>query len=869
VAKFVADGLTLIPERGITPDEIHLSGDSCQLARNRGWAVAGPGTERKTKHESGIFPRCFRVFAAILPLVSTYSLAGAQSETDVRDRIQASGHSESEVRQRIQDSGLTPEQVRRKLRDAGYSPEALDPYLRESSVARPKRLPVSQSIAPESVSYADTTGDSTRVPGPKWALARGIAQEPESLPEFTKEIMKRVPAAQPVFPFGYEIFRYAPSTFEPLGSGPVDPEYPIGPGDELVISVWGDNQYTYTSLVTREATISVPDIGQVVVNGLTLAQARRLVTDRFSTVYSGIHARRPTTFVDVTLGKLRTNQVFILGDVVRPGGYTISSVSTVLNALYNAGGPTPRGSMRDVRIIRHNDLYRRVDLYGYILTGNRTEDVRLQSGDIIFVPPIGKTIAVLGEVHRPAIYEVKAGERFHELLRLSGGVLATALLDRMQIDRIVPFTERDSLRGSDRVALDMPLRAILADSTQDPELLDRDIIQVFRIGDVRKNTVSISGSVIRHPGTFQITPGMHVSDLVQAAGGYTPDTYLDRAVLVRTAPDLSQSIRRFNIGKAAAKDPEQDLPLTELDAVYVASVWDIRDRHVVEITGNVRKPGTYDYLNGMTIMDLIFASGGLKESASKQEAEVSRVDSMAIATTKGARIYHVPISQDYGIHSQDTSFVLKEYDEIFVREMPDWQLQRNVSITGEVKYPGVYSLKSKDERLSSLITRAGGLKPTAYPRAATFTRFKGNAGRLAVDVESVAKKHKHRNDLALEDGDMIDIPKEPKTVKVTGEVGSPASVLYEGGRSIGYYVDQAGGYTENSDRKRVRFVLPNGRVKTAKKFWFDPNPGPGAVVVVPAKPPSQNKDTLKGVATIVGIISGAATTIFLAHAATK
>jgi protein involved in polysaccharide export with SLBB domain len=192
-----------------------------------------------------------------------------------------------------------------------------------------------------------------------------------------------------------------------------------------------------------------------------------------------------------------------------------------------------------------------------------------------------------------------------------------------------------------------------------------------------------------------------------------------------------------------------------------------------------------------------------------------------------------------------------------------------VSITGEVKYPGVYSLKSKDERLSSVLTRAGGLKPTAYPRAATFSRSKGNAGRLAVDIESVAKKHKRRHDLTLEDGDVVDIPKEPKTVKVTGEVGSAASVLYEGGRSIGYYVDQAGGYTENSDRSRVRFVLPNGKVKAARKFWFDPDPEPGAVVIVPAKPPSQKKETLKDVATIVGILTGAATTIFLAHEATK
>ncbi|TMQ50925.1 MAG: hypothetical protein E6K71_01445, partial [Candidatus Eisenbacteria bacterium] len=661
--------------------------------------------ERKTKRRSGTIPRSIRVLTVVVPLLSSPFQASAQSEADIRRKIEASGHSESEVRQKIQDSGLTPEQVRQRLRDAGYNPDAFDRYMPGNRAGGPVESRANQPVPTSAPSESDSVLAS---PPASVELSRMDHDISAQTPEFTREILSRVPSAGTVMPFGYDIFRYSPSTFEPLATGPVDPDYPIGPGDEIVVSVWGDNQYTYNSVVSREATISVPDIGQVTVNGLTLAQAKRLITERFATIYSGIRARRPTTFVDVTLGKLRTNQVFILGDVVRPGGYTISSVSTVLNALYSAGGPTARGSMRDVRIIRHNEVFRRVDLYGYILTGSRAEDIRLQSGDIVFVPPIGKTIAILGEIHRPAIYEMRLGERFHDLLGLSGGVLATALLDRMQIDRIVPFAQRDSLHGMDRIALDMPLRGILADSTQDPELLDKDIVQVFRIGDVRKNTVSISGSVIRHPGTYQLKPAMHISDLVQAAGGYTQDVYLDRAALVRTAPDLSQSIFRFNVGKAVAKDLEQDLELTQLDAIYVASIWDIRDRHIVQITGNVRKPGTYDLLHGMTIMDLIFASGGLKESASKLEAEISRIDSTSIATTKGARIYLVPISQDYGIHSQDTSFVLQEYDEVFVREIPDWELRRNVTITGEVTFPGIYSLKSKDERLSSLLARAGG-----------------------------------------------------------------------------------------------------------------------------------------------------------------
>jgi protein involved in polysaccharide export with SLBB domain len=381
--------------------------------------------------------------------------------------------------------------------------------------------------------------------------------------------------------------------------------------------------------------------------------------------------------------------------------------------------------------------------------------------------------------------------------------------------------------------------------------------------------VALTGAVVVHPGTYQWHAGMRMADLVRDAGGVTKDAYMARAQVFRTNPDLSRSMFSFNLAKAIAGEAYDNFQLQELDSIAVASVWDIRDRHTVAVSGSVRKPGTYEYLDGMTVMDLIFRAGGLKESAYPMQAEVSRVDSTTIATTKAAAVYRVAISNDYALHSPDSSFTLEKFDQVFVREIPDWELQRNVMITGEVVYPGTYSLKAKDERLSSLLQRAGGLKSTAYPRAATFTRRKGNAGRLAVDVEDVAKRHHKRSDLLLEDGDIINIPREPKTVKVAGEVGFPASVLYEAGRSIGYYIDQAGGFTDKSDKSRVKVIQPNGRVRSPKRMWWDPSPEPGALVLVPVRPTEQKKETLKDMATIMGIISGAVTTIFLAHEATK
>src|SRR5439155_10087190 len=281
------------------------------------------------------------------------------------------------------------------------------------------------------------------------------------------------------------------------------------------------------------------------------------------------------------------------------------------------------------------------------------------------------------------------------------------------------------------------------------------------------------------PGIYQLRAGMKISDLVSDAGGVKPDAYLDRATLVRTAEDRTRSTRAFSLREALAHDPENDVVLQKLDEVTVRSIWEIQERHTVSIAGGVREPGTYEYLNGMTVMDLIFRAGGVKESADKKEAEVSRVDSTTIATRQAAEVFRVPISANYGIHSIDSTFALQQWDQVFVREIPDWQLQRNVLITGEVVYPGIYSLKTKDERLSSVLTRAGGLKPTAYPKAAVFVRKKGSAGRLALDVEDVAKHRGRRYDLVLDDGDSLHIPKKPKKVKVVGEVGFPVSVLYE------------------------------------------------------------------------------------------
>jgi len=757
---------------------------------------------------------------------------------------------------------LADPKVRERLRAAGIDPEELAKLMAAGGAAAG-----TATTAPGTSPTATPAGSTgfapvTQPPGSKPAIPPPLAA-PDSV--------LAVPAARDSLAelqryFGYEIFSLQPSTFEPLAFGPVSPEYLIGPGDEIVVNVWGAQELNARTVVNREGYVVLPDIGQVSANGYTLKSFRESLENRLARVYSGIQRDgRGRTFVEITLGKLRSIQIFVLGDVKQPGGYNISATSSALNALYYAGGPTLKGSLRNVRVLRNNQLVHKIDFYDYIANGNRSQDVRIESGDVLFVPPVAKRVTLSGEVNKPAVYELRDGEKFSDLVKFAGGLTTMAFRGRVQIERIVPFEERSPLVQADRKIMDLALNANGPELGSDLELRDGDIVRVFRIRDILRNTVAIMGTSVYKPGKYELRDGMTVADLVQQAGGLLGEAYTGWAHLVRTRDNKTRILQAFNLGDALARQPDANLALHELDEVQVFSIWDIRDPETVSIQGLVRKPGVYDLLDGMTITDLIVRAGGLKESAYRMRAEVSRIDPERISEGNTARTLYISMSDSLSLASDASQFELLKNDIVFIREIPNWALQENVVVTGEVKFPGTYSLTSKTERLSSIIERAGGLETTAYLEAATFVRRKDGTGRMAIDFDAALLrkgKKPSKYDLILAAGDSINIPREPKTVKVTGQVGFPSSILWEEGRNMDYYVDQAGGLLDTADKDKMTVVMASGRVEKPG-FTRSPQPDAGATIVVPAKLQEKDHDALKNMAAIMSILSGAATTIYL------
>jgi protein involved in polysaccharide export with SLBB domain len=687
--------------------------------------------------------------------------------------------------------------------------------------------------------------------------------------EEIKPTEKRRELREEVKFFGYDIFNLSPTTFEPLSFGPVDPDYPIGPGDEISVTVWGDVELYHSLEVNREGNIVIPVVGQVFVSGLTLRELKNKIILRMSKVYSGIDVagKKGTTFVDVSLGKLRTIKVFIVGDVIRPGGYTLTAVSTVFNALYNAGGPTENGSLRNVRVIRNNKIIAEIDFYEYLLEGKKEEDIRLENYDTILIPPRGKTVTLKGGVLRPAIYELKLEEKLGRLIKIAGGLKPNVYVKRSQIDRIVNNLERK--------VFDVELESVIKGKS-DVDLFNGDVIEFFEVLDYRFNVVSISGN-IAYPGAYELREGMKLLDVIVKAGGTLPGTFYDRANIVRmNLVDSTEKIIPFSLGKLLSGDQNENIILQSLDKIFVYSYWSLYEKPFVSIYGAVQKPGVYSLRENMTLKDLIFAAGGYRTSAYTLEAEISRVDTSKFLseTKKGelAKIIKVPIDRQYNIHINpgEDSFYLRVYDNIFIREIPEWELQRNIVVIGEVKFPGVYSLQNKDERLSQLIKRTGGLTESAYPEGAIFTRNKDNAGRIGIDLKKILKEPGSNDDLFLFHGDTIVIPQEPKTVKVLGAVATPSSIIFEKGKGYKYYIEGAGDFTEQADKNRVRIVLANGKVlKPTKWLIIDEDITPGSTIVVPFGEKKVEKDLAEVIKDVFGVTSNVMTTFLVMYQITQ
>ena len=626
--------------------------------------------------------------------------------------------------------------------------------------------------------------------------------------------------------------------------------------------MWGDAQLALTATVNREGAVVLPDVGTIPVNGLTLEGARSRIRAVLARSYAGLRRPGPgsTISLDISLGKLRSIQVFLLGEVVKPGGYTVSSVSRVLNALYVAGGATRPGSLRDVRVIRGGQVAAHVDLYRLLLTGDAADETRLQNGDVIFVPPVGRRVKVSGPLRRNGLFELKDGENLTALLQMAGGPLADADLSRAQITRVVPPALRDSLRGQDRLALDVSLAAAAQGRGGDLPLCDADELVAYSIGQERRNIVTISGSSVLKPGVYEYRPGLRLRDLVGLAGGLKPEAFLGRAQVTRTSTDRTRSVLRVDLSRALVGDPLDDIALEPLDELSVLSRWDIETRGRVSIHGLVRRPGEYEYLEGMTLADLVFQAGGLTDDALALSAELARV----VLHAQGVRIadtLRVPLERTLSADSRASSFALDRWDAVFVRRDPQFREQVFVSVSGEVLFPGSYALTRRDERIADLVKRAGGLTELAYAPGASFSRT--GAERLGIDLPAVLRDPRSPSNLVLHASDVLTVPRYQPTVAIEGAVFNPVTALYRAGAGVGYYVTQANGFRRDADKGRTVVIQANGSVQKGG------TPGPGSRVLVPAKPPTEQKDHLKDFATLLAILASAATTVYLVSQGSK
>ncbi|MCU0624053.1 MAG: SLBB domain-containing protein, partial [Gemmatimonadaceae bacterium] len=588
----------------------------------------------------------------------------------------------------------------------------------------------------------------------------------------------------------------------------------------------------------------------------------------FSGVRRGAGA---TTRFSISVSRLRTLQVFVVGDVERPGSYRISAAGTAFTALLAAGGPSVNGSMRGVQIKRAGKTVATLDGYTYLLKGDASNDVRLENGDVVFVPPHGPRVRVTGRVVRPGTYETREGESIAEAIALAGGFASTAERRKVTVERIVPPTQRRA-PGSDRVVL-------TADGEQGAAALktaDGDIVRIGQVAERVTNRVTIKGNVWS-PGPVGLGNGLTVAGAVRAAGGLRPDTYLGRVLVTRLRADSSRVQLRAAFADTGGSVVD-DFALQSDDEIQVFSLNDFRARRYVTIAGAVKKGGRFLYRDGMTLRDLVLLGGGLEQSASLTEAEIARLpESRANGAT--AITTRVPLDSTYLFEreaggrydgppglpapaSGSAELALRPYDNVLIFRQPDWELQRLVWITGEVKYPGRYALIQKIDRLGDIVRRAGGLTNEAYADGVFFKRAQDTVGRVAVNLRNALGNGDDADNVVLVDGDSIHVPRYNPVVSVKGFVNSPSAVALRGGANILFYVRSAGGGAKRGDVDRAYVIQPNGLVETIRKFpWWVPLPAikpvpkGGAMVVVPEVDPTDGLRTQQAFTQILSVVS--------------
>lgn len=638
--------------------------------------------------------------------------------------------------------------------------------------------------------------------------------------------------------FGYDIFKQDPKLFQASSVGAIDPEYLIGPGDEIIVMLWGETQFRQVLKVDREGFIFIPDIGQVFVNGLNLrlleSKLFRVLSQSFSSLDP--YGREATTFLDVSIGNLRPLKIQVVGEVAQPGVYTVSPSTTLFSSLYYFNGPTKLGSLRDIRLIRGGKEIRSIDFYNYLLSGKKPLDENLQLDDVIFIPKRKKSISIDGEINRPGIYELKEKETFSDILKMAGGLKVSAYLDRAQIDRIVPFEQRDSLK-MDRMYTDLNLNKLLK-SKLEYELYDGDKIKVFSVLDMRSNAVQITGSVTR-PGTYDLQESLNIKTLVANADGLLGDAFLNRVDIVRINPDLSEKLIKLNLGKALEGDEQHNIPLQGLDIVIIYGKNEMINREFVSIKGHVKKPGTFILRDNMNVYDLVFLGGGLFDSEFRNNTYLERAELVTLDTVSNQKEI-IPFDLNKLLNGEGIADrILENNDEVHIYSKIEIQGDLNfVNIKGHVKKPGKYELFENNMTVRDLVFRSGGFNDPihlskTYLKRADIIRLQKNRIEsyiIPFDLGEVLSDESSSNNIKLFPEDLVTIYSKEvfndiKPITILGIVNNPGEYEYKKSMSLKDLILESGGISAKHYRYRVEVSRIDPQNKSdeilAKNYTFN------------------------------------------------
>lgn len=723
-----------------------------------------------------------------------------------------------QAKQMFEKSGLTEQQAKAIAKSRGYSESEINDAIKKSKEIDNNELKNDNIQLEKEIKSIDLgkTNNDVSTENENLSLEKELSIiDDQDLQLITKPKLNSEFYKNSNTYFGYDIFKRDPSLFQASSVGAVDPNYLIGPGDEVILMLWGETQFRQVITVDREGFVFIPEIGQVFVNGLNLELLESKLFRVMSQSYASLNpiGRNPTTFLDISLGNLRPLRIQVVGEVLQPGAYTVSPSATLFSALYYFKGPTYLGTLRDIRLIRNGEEISRIDFYDYLLTGKKVKDQKLQLDDVIFIPKRLKTVNISGEINRPGFYELKPDETLEDLISFAGELKVTAYLDRAQIDRVLPFDERER-SGMDRVFVDVDLRKVIQ-SNEKFSLKENDKIQIFSVREVRQNVVTISGAVSR-PGGYDLGDSLTLGDLIDKADGLLGSAYMDRADIIRIKSDFSEKLIKIDLKKVMNENSDYDILLYGSDKIQIYDKTEMIEKSYVSISGHVKNQGIYLLQDGMTLYDLIFKADGFLDEEFRSKAYLDRAEIVrTIVNTDKKKI--IPFDLGLLLKKKGAAMMpLEVNDKVRIYSLEEIKGKaRYVSIKGNVKKPGRYELYEENMTIYDLIFKAGGFEDIQH-RLSTFLdradliRFKSDGiNRLIIpfNLRDVLNKDEKSN-FKLLPGDEIniyalDVFNSIKKVTIDGVVRNPGSYELKEGMTIKDLILEAGGVVENVFKYKI------------------------------------------------------------------